>query len=293
MRIGYPCINLTLKCRGTKTFRLRNYSSRRLEETVANNLACLAETIEWNRAHGINFFRISSDLVPFASHPVCTFPWEKVFVPEFRKIGRQIKRAQMRISMHPDQFVLLNAMERRIVQNSIRELKYHCQVLDLLGLPLTAKVQIHVGGVYGDKKRSIERFIRVYQQLSDRVRARLVIENDDRFYNVSDCLEISARIGIPVLFDSFHHEVNPNGDDLQSAFRRCAATWRRYDGVPMVDYSSQAPGGRVGAHTQHIDLKHFERFIQAIAGYDFDLMLEIKDKEKSALAALKFLALGY
>ncbi len=289
MRIGYPCINLILKCRGTKTFRLRNYSRERMRETVANNLACLEKTIEWNRLHRIGFFRISSDLIPFASHPICSYPWARVFAPVFRKIGRQIKQARMRISMHPDQFILLNAQEERIVQNSIRELEYHCRVLDLLGLPRSAKIQIHAGGLYGDKKKSIERFVRVYRQLPERVRGRLVVENDDRFYNVSDCLEISAQTGMPVLFDSFHHEVNPNGDDLRTAFSRCAATWRRRDGVPMVDYSSQAPVGRPGAHTQHIDPEHFERFIQALAGYDFDLMLEIKDKERSALVALEFL----
>jgi UV DNA damage endonuclease len=289
MRIGYPCINLTLKCRGTSTFRLRNYKPERLRATVANNLACLAETIEWNQRHNIGFFRISSDLIPFASHPVNTYPWFLVFARRFKKIGQQIKRAGMRISMHPDQFVLLNARQERIVESSIRELKYHCRVLDRLGLGSDAKIQIHVGGVYGDKQQSIERFVAVYQRLPAPIRSRLVVENDDRLYNVSDCLLISARTGIPVLFDSFHHEVNPNGDDLRTAFARCAATWRRQDGVPMVDYSSQAPAARPGAHAAHIDRRHFRQFIQALAGYEFDLMLEIKDKEQSALIAQRVL----
>ncbi|MEO0070777.1 MAG: UV DNA damage repair endonuclease UvsE [candidate division WOR-3 bacterium] len=287
MRIGYPCINLSLECRGTKTFRLRSYSPERFQETLANNLACLEKTIEWNIKHHLLFFRISSDLVPFASHPVCKFPWQKVFQREFRIIGRLIKRAQMRISMHPDQFVLLNALDERVVRDSVRELKYHSEILDLLSLPSNAKVQIHIGGVYGNKDKSVARFIRRYEKLPEAIKRRLVIENDDRLYNVSDCLKISKETGIPVLFDSFHHEVNPNGDDLRTAFEKCALTWRKRDGLPMVDYSSQKPSSRFGSHSEHINPFHFRQFLFQLAGYQFDLMLEIKDKEKSALTALK------
>lgn len=292
IRIGYPCINLTLECRGTKTFRLRSYSRERLRLTVASNLDCLAETIGWNIAHGIGFFRISSDLVPFASHPVNTYPWYLVFARQFRRIGELIRRSGMRISMHPDQFVLLNAKREQIVRNSVRELVYHCRVLDLLGLDRTAKVQIHLGGVYGDKRASMERFVRVYHRLPAAVRRRLVIENDDRLYNVADCLAVSRETGIPVVFDSFHHEVNGDGTDLRTAFERCAATWRRRDGRPMVDYSSQHAGARPGTHARHIDIRHFRRFLAALAGYEFDLMLEIKDKERSALVAQQLLPAG-
>ncbi|MEO0025714.1 MAG: UV DNA damage repair endonuclease UvsE [candidate division WOR-3 bacterium] len=289
IRIGYPCINLTLECRGTKTFRLRSYSKERLRETVSNNLDCLAETICWNIAHGIGFFRISSDLVPFASHPVNTYPWYLVFARQFRRIGEMIRKSRMRISMHPDQFVLLNARDERIVRDSIRELAYHCRVLDRLGLDRSAKVQIHLGGVYGDKRASLERFVRVYHQLPAVVRRRLVIENDDRLYNVSDCLAVSAETGIPVVFDSFHHEVNGDGSDWRTAFERCAGTWRRKDGVPIVDYSSQLAGARPGTHARHLDPAHFRRLLAALAGYDFDLMLEIKDKERSVLVAQRLL----
>lgn len=289
IRIGYPCINLSLECRGTKTFRLHSYSRERLRLTVRNNLDCLAETVNWNIEHGIGFFRISSDLVPFAAHPVNTYPWYLVFARRFRQIGKLIRKSGMRISMHPDQFVLLNAKDDRIIQDSIRELVYHCRVLDLLGLDRSAKVQIHLGGVYGDKRASLERFVRVYHRLPAAVRRRLVIENDDRLYNVADCLAVSAETGIPVVFDSFHHEVNGDGSDWRTAFERCAVTWRRRDGLPMVDYSSQLSGARPGTHARHIDSEHFRRLLAALAGYDFDLMLEIKDKERSALVAQRLL----
>lgn len=289
IRIGYPCINLSLNCRSTKTFRLRSYSEERFKTTVTSNLACLEETVKWNIENGVKFFRISSDLIPFASHPICTFPWQKFFRPYFRRLGYYIREHRIRVSMHPDQFVLLNALDKRIVRNSIRELVYHAQVLDLMQLPPDAKIQIHIGGVYGNKEQSIQRFAQQFQKLPANVRRRLVVENDDRLYTVSDCLKLHRIIKIPVVFDSFHHEVNPDGTDIKTALLRCMRTWRRRDGVPIVDYSSQEPKARLGSHTHHINQNHFRSFIEQLPEHDFDLMLEIKDKEKSALVALKLL----
>jgi UV DNA damage endonuclease len=192
----------------------------------------------------------------------------------------------MRVSMHPDQFVLLNAKDEKIVRSSIRELEYHCRLLDLMKLPVTAKVQIHVGGVYGDKPASIDRFVECYCRLHAAVTRRLVIENDDRCYTAADCLEVCRRTGVPILFDVFHHKVNNSGESVRAALQACAGTWRKRDGVPMVDYSSQEPGQRRGRHTEHIDLADFRQFLRAARGIDVDVMLEIKDKEQSAIAAI-------
>ena len=270
----------------SRTFRLASYSERRLVETVEQNLDCLEKALRWNVEHGIGFFRITSDLVPFASHPVCRCDWPARFGDRLRALGRLVLRHRMRISMHPDQFVLLNALEVRIVEGSVRELAYHARVLDLMGLPASAKVQIHVGGVYGDKQAAAGRFVERYQRLPAAVRRRLVVENDDRNYTVADCIEVNRRIGVPVLFDVFHHRVNSSGETIRAALRRCAATWRRVDGPPMVDYSSQEPGQRRGRHAEHIDLRDFRRFLAQARGVECDVMLEIKDKEKSALEAL-------
>ncbi|MFO7650855.1 MAG: UV DNA damage repair endonuclease UvsE [bacterium] len=286
MRIGYPCINRTVECLGGKTFRLKSYSEKRLVEAVENNLRCLERVLRWNAEHGIGFFRISSDLVPFASHPVCTYPWERRFRADFARIGRLIRRSRMRISMHPDQFVLINAVDEHIALNSVQELEYQVAVLDLLGLSCAAKIQVHVGGVYGDRDAAIERFARRYRLLPEAVRRRLVIENDDVSYPVADCLRVHELTGVPVLFDSFHHAVNNRGEPLGAALAACAKTWRRRDGIPMCDYSSQEPGGRRGKHAEHIDLADFRRFLRESRPADFDVMLEIKDKERSALAAI-------
>ena len=163
MRIGYPCINRSIGCTASRTFRLASYTEERMRDTVHENLSCLEKILAYNVRHGMLFFRITSDLVPFASHPVCTFPWQDEFAGVFEKTGDYIRRFGFRISMHPDQFVLLNAPDTGILQRSITDLVYQVQVLDLLGLDRSAKVQVHVGGVYGDKPASIDRFVKQYR----------------------------------------------------------------------------------------------------------------------------------
>jgi UV DNA damage endonuclease len=287
MKIGYPCINLSLKNIGNKTFRLRSYSEERLIETVENNLDYLLSMLEFNADYHLLFFRISSDIIPFGSHPVCQFPWEDYFKEKFRTIGNLIKRNNIRISMHPDQFTLINALDEKVYENSVRELMYHATILDLMELDHSAKLQIHVGGAYGDKQKGIKRFIKRFKELSDKIRTRLVIENDDRLYSLRDCLEIHAKTGIPILFDVFHHELNNGGETIKEALELFTKTWRKKDGIPMVDYSSQEMGGKRGSHAKTIDTEHFRNFIDRTKDFDFDVMLEIKDKEESALKALR------
>jgi UV DNA damage endonuclease len=287
MKIGYPCINLSLDCKGDRTFRLKSYSEERLIETVQNNLDCTLEMLRFNVDHHILFFRITSDLVPFASHPVCQFNWQHLFRAKFEEIGDYIKAHDIRISMHPDQFTLINSLDTGVFERSLEELRYHARVLNLMRLDTSAKIQIHVGGGYGDRGKSITRFMERFGQIDEGIRGRLVVENDDRIYRVEDCLRIHAETGMPVLFDVFHHEANNSGRTLRDVLNLVVITWKERDGIPMVDYSSQKDGERKGRHAQSIDPDVFKKFLEQTRPFDFDLMLEIKDKEKSALKAIE------
>ena len=286
MKIGYPCRNLTIGCSSGKTFRLKSYSEERIISTVQDNLRCLLDMCRFNAEHGILFLRITSDLIPFASHPVCRFDWRTFFADSLDEIGALIRSQGMRISMHPDQFTLINSIDPAIFARSNAELAYHAAVLEALGLDTRAKIQIHIGGVYGDRKASIDRFVERFGLLDQSIRQRLIIENDDRRYTLRDCLGVSERTGLPVLFDVLHHEVNGSGESLRQAVRLTKATWSDKDGIPMVDYSSQAKGRKPGVHTNSIDLAHFVAFLEDTRPFDFDVMLEIKDKERSAMKAL-------
>ncbi len=286
MKIGYPCINLTIGCKADRTFRLKSFSEQRLIETVASNLDCLLAILRWNVERQILFFRITSDLVPFASHPVCRFDWQGHFRETFARIGEFVRAHQIRISMHPDPFTLINSVDDAIFDRSRRELLYHAQVLDAMRLDRTAKIQIHVGGVYGDRAGSIKRFTERFRRLDAAVRDRLVVENDEKSYSLHDCLIIHEGTGLPVLFDVFHHSILNRDEDLRMCLEQTDRTWRIEDGIPMVDYSTQAMNKPIGSHTLSIDIKDFQAFLTGSRPHDFDIMLEIKDKEASAKKAI-------
>jgi len=290
MKIGYPCVNEAMDCSAANTFRLASYSEERLVAAVATNLACLRRLLAWNVAQGLLFFRMGSGIVPFGSHEINTFPWQTHFGPVFRALGQYVKAQGLRVSFHPDQFVVLNSPTPDIVRRSIAELVYQGSMLDLMGLDGTAKLQIHVGGLYGDRALAISRFAAVYADLPTEVQARVVVENDDRLFSLRDCLHLHERTGVPILFDNFHHECLNHGEPMAEALRLAAATWHPVtDGVPMMDYSSQAPAERKGKHTASLVENMFRGFLAELHGLDVDLMLEIKDKEASALRAVAIL----
>ncbi len=289
MKFGYACQNISNNLTTNKTIRLSSFTEDKFFETAARNIDHLSCILGWNRIKEFQFFRIGSQIIPFASHPVCCFDWDKRFGEELDETGILIKENSMRISMHPDQFVVINSPDEKIVEKSVNELQYHCDFLDLLGLDSTAKVQIHVGGVYGDKHTAMRRFVKTYNSLNESIRSRLVIENDDRLYSVSDCLSLHEDIGIPIIFDNLHHECLNEGEPMTDAMQHCFNTWQTVDGMPMIDFSQQEPNARVGNHCKTLDEDKFIEFYQQAGQFDFDMMLEIKDKEASALRIKKLL----
>ena len=289
MKIGYPCVNYSIGKKTVSTFRLSSYSEERLIQCINYNLATLIEILRFNINNNFMFFRISSGIIPFASHPICKFDWKDYFKSDFTKIGQLIKKHNIRISMHPDQFVLINAKNKDIVANSVKELEYHTELLDAMGLDHTAKVQIHIGGIYGDKERSKKQFIANYKNsLSEEIKKRLVIENDDHLYDLKDCIEVHGYTNIPILFDVFHHICFNSNLSVNDALQRASSTWNHNkDGIMMIDYSNQESNQRKGKHSKTLDIKQFEKFILSISNCDFDIILELKDKEKSAKKAIK------
>lgn len=285
--VGYIGLNGTKGWTTGHCTTLKYYNEDKAKTVITQNIDDLDNILSYNNRHGIMCFRIGSKFIPFASHEINCIDWVKEFKKELRQIGRKAKLYNIRLSTHPDQFVLINSKSKDILQKSINELTYHAKLFKAMGLGPETKMQIHVGGVYGDKERSINRFVRRYKKLDSDIRDHLVVENDDRSYTVADCMKIYEETGVPVLFDNLHHDILNNGETMRSAMRQAFSTWG--DIKPMVDYSTQQPGARIGRHTDTIDLEHFTQYIKRTRKYEFDIMLEIKDKEKSALKAVKVL----
>lgn len=282
--IGYVAHNLTLKTSASKTVRLRNATNEVLRKLTADNLDSLTRILKWNIRHGILFYRISSNLIPFASHPVNTTDWPNEFGEEFAKIGKLLSDNKIVVSMHPGQYTVLSSPSDAIVKRAVAEIEHHNTVLELLDTSSDAKIIIHLGGGYGSKDQAIKRFIKNYKNLSPPSIKRLVIENDDVVYNVGDCLKVSQQTGLPIVFDTLHYQINPDNYPPVKALEKCLLTW---DSPPEVHYSDQAVNKPRGAHAEEINVEKFLDFYNDTKQLNFRIMLETKDKEQSVLKIIK------
>jgi UV DNA damage endonuclease len=290
MRVGYACVNTQLPS-ASRTLRLANVSDERLRDLVAANLDALETILRWNLEHDIRVFRLSSETVPFGSHAANTLRWWEELAGRFAELGALMREGAMSISTHPGQFTVLGSPEERFVAASVAELDYHARLLEAFGLDGSQKVVVHAGGVYGDASAAAERFASAFARLSPAARARLVLENDER-WSLADILPLARRIGVPVVFDVFHHELRPSLPELgvREAVLLAAETWGPGDGRQEVHFSTQEPGRRAGAHSETIDLDAFARFADEVGDLELDCVLEVKDKERSALRARQLLA---
>ena len=155
IHLGYVGINTLLQT-ASKTFRLANYSSERMLEISRKNLHALREILQWNVAHRIKLFRITSGLIPFGSHSINSGIWKKDLREDFQEIGDFIRRNFLRVSMHPGQYTVINTPDSETYERSLKDLQYHCAVLDLMELDGSHKIVIHGGGIYGRRQYSTE-----------------------------------------------------------------------------------------------------------------------------------------
>lgn len=294
MSIGYACVNPVLPNTGFRKCRKSQVTDVILSELISRNLDALERLIEYNISKNIKLFRIGSDLIPFASDPINTLDWKSEYRERFRAIGNKIVSSGMRVSMHPGQYTVLNSPDEKVYTNSVLDLEYHCSVLDLLETGPENKIVLHIGGAYGDKKSAIQTFGKAFKTLDRSIRNRLVIENDDRIFNIEEVLEIGNELSIPVVFDNLHNSINPSQTHMSEHewMIRCSHTWLGNDGVQKIHYSQQDKNKRPGAHSDRIDIKEFMGFISSFKDNVPDIMLEVKDKNLSTVKCILSTAEG-
>ncbi len=288
MRIGYACLTVGVRNTELKKCMLRNSNIPRLIEITEHNLNSLENMIDYNIRNNIHLFRISSDLIPFASRNDFSFSWQEQFANRLEQLGERAKKNDIRLSMHPGQYTVLNSPNKDVVERAIADLNYHSSLLDSMGFGIDSKIILHVGGVYQDKKEAINRFIINYGYLNDSVKQRLVLENDDKSYNIQDVLDIGTKINIPVVFDKLHHSLNPSNRQGTDAFwiQECKKTWKESDGCQKIHYSQQELLKKSGSHSSTIRVQEFLDFYKNIERQDIDIMLEVKDKNLSAVKCI-------
>ena len=285
MSIGYGCLNIGTPNTNIRSVMQRNATPEKLTEVTAHNLEALEKMVDYNIANDIRLYRISSDLIPFGSSPVNALDWPEIHKEDFERVGAKIRKSGMRVSLHPGQYTVLNSPTEDVGERAIADLIYHDKILAALGTDTTNKIVLHVGGIYGDKKEAIERFEQNFRRLPETVQNRLILENDDRLYNIEEVLELAHRLQIPAVYDNLHHAINPPASGGADPYWIAEAkkTWKMTDGNQKIHYSQQAPGKRPGAHTDTIDLETFLTFHDQLEDKQIDIMLEVKDKNLSAI----------
>ena len=190
----------------------------------------MVRVLNWNEAQNIRFYRVSSGIIPLASHPGARWPWRRILAQELLEIGRLVRGKRLRVSMHPGQYTVLNSPRRSVVGAARAELLYHTDFLDHLRLDATHKIVVHVGGLYGNRNASLRRFRKQFRALPANVKARLVLENDERNYGTEEVLALSDALGVPMVFDCFHHIAHAKELPSEKLLARVYEAWSRNDG---------------------------------------------------------------
>ena len=297
-RMGYACINMQLSNQKPRIYTGRSMIKRTFKskgikyasELGLQNTKDLFEIIKWNKENGFDFFRITSNLFPWCSeYKLEDMPdhWEIAGI--LGEIGKYVDEHDIRITSHPGPFNVLTSPHEHVVENCINDLSVHGEVFDMMGLSRTPynKINIHIGGVYGDKVSAMERFCTNFHRLPNSVKSRLTVENDDKasMYSVVDLYEgVYKVIGIPIVFDYHHHAFCTGGLSEEDALEVAISTWPT-DIVPVVHYSESRQ--REQEDNKIRPQAHSDYVYDYIDTYDnrVDIMVEAKAKE---LAVLKY-----
>ncbi|WWD20324.1 UV damage endonuclease UvdE [Kwoniella shandongensis] len=287
-RLGYACLNTVL--RGTKpdsifcsrTCRIASIEEEGMElpkGLALLNVRDLKTMIQWNEDNKIRFMRMSSEMFPFASH--AKYGYDLSFADEgLKEAGALAKKYGHRLTMHPGQFTQIGSPKDGVVEASIRELNYQCEIMDRMEIGIDGVMIIHMGGIYGDKESTLARFKENYTtRLSENVKKRLVLENDEICYNVDDIFPLCDELNIPIIFDYHHDWIYPSAEPPSVLIPKIAEIWKRR-GIPMKQHLSEP---RPGAESVMERRAHADRCkaLPADLPDDVDLMIEAKDKEQA------------
>ncbi len=284
--LGYACINRSLEKTTGRTFRLASLSAERVREVGGANLDALYDILRWNVSRNIRFFRVSSGIIPFASHDEFDLDWQTMFSPKLDRIRAYVEQEGLRVTLHPGQYTVLTSPKPDVVERAIAELDYQAAFLDAVD-PWQGTMTLHVGGAYGDREAAKDRFADAFERLSPLSQRCLALENDDTTYGTDEVLAFCQRIGVPMIFDYFHHTIFPGSDDegLTEKIEAIVETW---DGrVPKFHLSSARPEGRRTAHADLLEESDLQRFLSIMTDVPvdapFDVMVEAKEKELAVL----------
>lgn len=295
---GYACINTVLqkkKITSSRTLRLATLEKKGVsyaKELAIENLKNLLLILKWNKENNILFFRMSSEMFPFATYKGTINGEQVAYSLDFadsllKEIGQYAKDNKMRLTMHPSQFCVLSSKDQKIVDNTFSDLNHHCEILDRMGLDQHSVIIIHGGGVYGNKKEALKRLEENIMNLPENTRNRLVLENCEMAYTIEDLLPLSEKLQIPLIIDFHHDDIHPSSQPIQNYFDRVFTVWKNKNIKPKVHLSNSIPGiTEANSKTERRKHSDYISYIHdSLLSIEFpiDIMLECKMKEDALL----------
>lgn len=278
VRLGYACVCNGVDETSSSPYTYSEYLKKgnldKLDHVIVSNLVGLEKIINYNIKNNIHFYRMSSKIIPLATKEDVCFDYMTKYKDIYDKIGKKIKESNMRVDFHPDQFCVLNSTNKEVVENSIKILDYHYNLLKCLNIENKVLV-LHVGSSVFGKDNAIKRFINNYKKLPNYLKEVIVIENDDKVFNVSDVIKISDIINIPVVLDYHHYRCNTSNIDIKKIFD----SWKGK--VPKIHFSTAKNSKEFRSHSDYINSDEFIEFIEKIKdhGVDVDIMIEAKAED--------------
>ena len=287
IHLGYVSISKTLDITPSKTLTYtefkKNKDFNKLNNIIIENLTNLEKIIDYNIKNNIHFYRLTSKLIPLASLNEVEFDYIEKYKEYYERIGNKIKKHNIRIDTHPDQFCVLNSTNKDIVNNSINILKYHYNILNALDIK-NKVIILHIGSSVFGKDNSIKRFINNFNKLPNYLKKCIVIENDDKIYNIKDCLNLCEKLNIPMVLDYHHHICNNDNINIDDYLEKIFNTWNI---TPKIHFSSPKNKTKKNfrSHHDYINIEDFISFLEKIKSLninkDIDIMLECKAKDEA------------
>jgi len=292
IRFGLCCIFLKapITFRRTTAKHLEQFSRETQLEKVAEicrrNAGSLQNALRYCREHDIKSFRINSRILPLKTHPHVGYTMEDLaaqrqIIQLFNRCGSFCQKQDIRTSFHPDQFILLSSPRDEVVQRSVADLIYQTEVAQWVNVDV---INIHGGGAYGDKHKSLHRLRKHIERLPEAVRSRLTLENDDRVYTPKDLLPVCKDMGIPLVYDVHHHRCLPDGISVEKTTERILDTWNR---EPLFHISSPKNSWESCNPRDHHDYIDAADFPECWLQLDITVEVEAKAKELAVLKLKK------
>lgn len=289
VRFGYVAIAMRLdKVTSSSPVTYKKYSSIEsererlslLKRVTQSNLIDLIKILKYNIENDIHFYRLTSKLIPLATHQDVVWNYSKVIQTECQEVAKLIKQSNMRVDAHPDQFNVLNSINESVIESSIRTLEHQLDLFDLFDME-HGKLVLHVGGKAGGKEAALERFVHTFERLPSRLQRALILENDDKTYSASDVLGLCQRLHVPMVLDIHHHRCYNEGESLESMVESIFKTWEADYWPPKIHVSSPKEFETDRRHADFIEVDDILRFLDLIKplNQDIDVMIEAKQKD--------------